>query len=236
VPVTDLANHYAQAFDTILFAPPKSYFSRCKFEDGNNIGGVGAMARDAFDTLLRPGGKVVQIGHTATNMPGKKGYEREAIHLFAPIEEGSRKEAGETRWTPPLTFISVDKKPADNRPPPPQKGKSVPCLHCGQVFPAEPTTTDIVCSTCGSAPGTACLSNSGAPMVQGHTSIFHDSRWKALREIADEIRHGECPNSPTGTHLIKPTSGIYLPSFNTECINRAGDTTANIYSSETASP
>lgn len=217
IPITEIAEHYTNAFDAIVFAPPESYFSRCLFENGENQGKVDALAREAFDTVLRPGGVVIQVGHTATNMPGKKDYNREAVHLIAPIAESDFTTGDGKRKTPNVSFISVDRKPGESSAVSVQ-GKHLPCLHCGEVFPAEPIAANVGCNTCSVGYNSYCRNPDSGQflMTSSGEPIFHQSRWESLREIAGEIKSGTCPNSPYGTHMVKPKSGIYLPGFNTD--------------------
>ena len=73
-----------QSFDCIVFDPPfsdnqaeESYGVNVKTNPGNN-----KQATREFHKVLKPGGVVIQLGFTTTCMPGKLGYDREAVAVF----------------------------------------------------------------------------------------------------------------------------------------------------------
>lgn len=73
-----------QSFDTIVFDPPFSdnqaestYGVDVRTNPGNN-----KQATREFHKLLKPNGVVIQLGFTTTCMPGKLGYDREAVAVF----------------------------------------------------------------------------------------------------------------------------------------------------------
>lgn len=213
IPLSELTETYADVFETILFAPPKSYFSRCYFEDGENRGGVDADCRDQFDTLLQPGsGKVVQVAHTATNMPGSKGYTREAVSVIAPVSEfGST--SPQKRATPPITVVSVDKHPdKPSMSPLRTEPYYLPCIHCGERFEADPVTVKQACPTCGANHDELCVDAKGRYMTDGHEPVFHERRRQALSENHPE--GGKCPVSETGRHRVEPEELMHLPNPN----------------------
>ena len=74
----------AQSFDCIVFDPPfsdnqaeETYGVDVQTNPGNN-----KAATREFHKLLRPGGVVIQLGFTTTCMPGKLGYDRDAVAVF----------------------------------------------------------------------------------------------------------------------------------------------------------
>lgn len=83
--VVNLSDELAkQSFDCIVFDPPFSnnqaestYGVDVQTNPGNN-----KEATREFHKLLRPTGVVIQLGFTTTCMPGKLGYDREAVAVF----------------------------------------------------------------------------------------------------------------------------------------------------------
>jgi hypothetical protein len=53
-------------------------------EDGKEQVGHAALIKRAFDYLLEPGGRVIQLAYTGTNMPGRLSYNRLAREVFEP--------------------------------------------------------------------------------------------------------------------------------------------------------
>lgn len=71
----------ADCFDTIVFDPPFSENQADESYEGHNIENTAAVMR-VFHRMLRPGGRVVQMGFTTTCMPAKLGYVRRAVCVF----------------------------------------------------------------------------------------------------------------------------------------------------------
>lgn len=96
--VIDVAEYFsAESFDAVVFDPPYSLYQTNLRYDGRQVGHA-KLAKEAFDALLRPGGKVVEISYSASGMPGRLGYEREERAIFNTFGRG--KDA----------FGSVDRK------------------------------------------------------------------------------------------------------------------------------
>jgi hypothetical protein len=214
VPLTDVDDVYASVFDTVVFAPPQKYFSTCIFdENGENQGGVNRKAKEAFDSILAPGGKVIQVGHTTTNMPGELGYERQAVHLLSPLGTARYNVSQGIRYTPKPIFVSVDEKTSTKGvwPAPP----AVDCIHCGQIFPAEPQAVDRSCPQCGAVKDAYCIDHDSGEVLKQRdgTPIYHTEREQIYERIAREMRLGDCPASPDGTHRISPQAIVNLPGF-----------------------
>lgn len=82
VDVCEIADHFpAESFDTVVFDPPFSEYQATTEYDGQAVGSV-ALAKQQFDSLLGPGGRVIQFGFTTTCMPMEKGYQRQAVAVF----------------------------------------------------------------------------------------------------------------------------------------------------------
>ncbi|QLC33635.1 hypothetical protein EFA46_005285 [Halarchaeum sp. CBA1220] len=87
--VHDLPDEFgADAFDTIIFDPPWSGFQADDKYQGGDVNWTRAL-KEGFDTMLRPRGRVIQLGYSAANMPRDLGYRRDAVGVFAPY--GRRK-------------------------------------------------------------------------------------------------------------------------------------------------
>ena len=82
VDVCEIADHFGPScFDTIIYDPPFSQYQANRSYEGRNVGDD-ALAKRQFHELLRPGGRVIQLGYTTTCMPISLGYEREAVAVF----------------------------------------------------------------------------------------------------------------------------------------------------------
>jgi hypothetical protein len=73
----------ADSFDTIVFDPPWSGFQADDKYDGGDVNWTREL-KDGFDEMLRPRGRVIQLGYSAANMPRELGYRRDAAAVFAP--------------------------------------------------------------------------------------------------------------------------------------------------------
>lgn len=76
------------AFDTIIFDPPWSGFQADDKYQGGDVNWTREL-KEGFDTLLRPRGRIIQLGYSASVMPRDLGYRRESVAVFAPY--GRRK-------------------------------------------------------------------------------------------------------------------------------------------------
>lgn len=76
VDVAELAEHFEpDSFDTVVFDPPWSlYQSNLRYE-GEMVGHA-TQAKEAFHTLLRPHGRVIELGYSGSCMPARLGYDR----------------------------------------------------------------------------------------------------------------------------------------------------------------
>lgn len=82
VDVCEIADHFESgSFDTIIYDPPFSQFQANRSYEGREVGDD-ALAKRQFHELLRPGGRVIQMGYTTTCMPRSLGYQRRAAAIF----------------------------------------------------------------------------------------------------------------------------------------------------------
>jgi len=111
VDVTQLAAELErESFDTILFDPPWTMYQANMRYDGRHVTkndieidatdlpqtikrdkqqvGHARLAKDGFDYLLKPGGKVIQLSYSGTCMPSRLQYERLQRVMFDPLGEG----------------------------------------------------------------------------------------------------------------------------------------------------
>jgi len=99
----------ANTFDTVVFDPPWSLYQANMRYDGNHVTkndvaiqmddlpqsiqrdktqvGHARLAKDGFDYMLKPGGKVIQLSYSGTCMPKRLGYKRLERVMFDPIGE-----------------------------------------------------------------------------------------------------------------------------------------------------
>ena|SRR6056297_170676 len=108
VDVCEIADHLpAASFDTVVYDPPFSAHQATRTYDGRDVGDDG-VAKQQFDELLRPGGRVIQLGYTTTCMPMNLGYPRQAVAVFntlgrmndylGTVDEHHAESAAEPRW------------------------------------------------------------------------------------------------------------------------------------------
>jgi len=111
VDVCELPREYGKnTFDTILFDPPWSMYQANLRYDGENVTkeeisidvsklpqrvgrdkqqvGHARLAKDGFDYMLRPGGRVIQLSYSGGCMPSRLGYKKLKRVMFDPIGEG----------------------------------------------------------------------------------------------------------------------------------------------------
>jgi len=176
-------------FDTVVFAPQREVYQQNIEYEGKTRGRDAALKRE-FSPLVAPHGRVVQVGRTATNMPGSLPYRREEVHIFAhPSADHD-------------LLVTVDKAGSILSP----NGLSSPhqsgvrgsvaeaedqCYHCG-AGEDHGLVYDLTCFSCGAAPGNYCVDQDGNPRQEPHTERL---------EAADEASHGigECVPQPAKT-------------------------------------
>ena len=100
----------AEHFDTILFDPPWTMYQANMRYDGHHVTknetqinpeklpvhvdrdkeqiGHARLAKDGFNYMLKPGGKVIQLSYNATCMPRRLQYKQIERVMFDPLGEG----------------------------------------------------------------------------------------------------------------------------------------------------
>ena len=82
VDVCEIADHFDRdSFDAIIYDPPFTANQATTTYEGREVGDD-ALAKRQFHELLRPGGRVIQMGYTTTCMPLSLGYTRRAVAIF----------------------------------------------------------------------------------------------------------------------------------------------------------
>jgi len=82
VDVCEIADHLEpESFDTVVYDPPFTDYQANRSYDGQQVGND-ALAKQQFDALLRPGGRVIQFGYTTTCMPNELGYRRQTVWIW----------------------------------------------------------------------------------------------------------------------------------------------------------
>ena len=99
-----------ESFDTIVFDPPWSMYQANMRYDGRHVTkdeisidvselpqvvgrdkkqvGHARLAKDGFDYLLNPGGKVIQLSYSGCCMPSRLQYQQLERVMFDPLGEG----------------------------------------------------------------------------------------------------------------------------------------------------
>jgi len=107
VDVCDIEAHCEPAsFGPVVYDPPFSEFQAVEtydFGDGEAVvAGSDAIAKHQFDTLLEPGGRVIQFGFTTSCMPASMGYTRQEVAVWNTLGRGND-------W-----LSVIDEKPGDS--------------------------------------------------------------------------------------------------------------------------
>jgi len=108
VDVCEIVDHFPPgSFDTVVYDPPFSQYQSNRSYDGQQVGDD-ALAKQQFDVLLRPGGRVIQFGYTTTCMPMELGYERQAVAVWntlgrmndylSVVDEAPGQPESQPRW------------------------------------------------------------------------------------------------------------------------------------------
>jgi len=80
--VEEIADHFPpQSFDTVVFDPPFDDTQAQDKYDGIHAKNIYAALED-FETLVRPGGRVVTFGWNSWGMKSFPAFEREETHLL----------------------------------------------------------------------------------------------------------------------------------------------------------
>ena len=99
-----------ESFDTIVFDPPWTMYQANMRYDGRHVTkedididvselpqvvgrdkkqvGHARLAKDGFDYLLKPGGKVIQLSYSGCCMPSRLQYKQVERVMFDPLGEG----------------------------------------------------------------------------------------------------------------------------------------------------
>jgi len=99
-----------ESFDTIVFDPPWTMYQANMRYDGRHVTkdeisidvselpqvvgrdkkqvGHARLAKDGFDYLLKPGGKVIQLSYSGCCMPSRLQYQQLERVMFDPLGEG----------------------------------------------------------------------------------------------------------------------------------------------------
>jgi hypothetical protein len=108
VDVCEISDHFdAETFDTVVYDPPFTSYQATRTYDGKEVGDDG-VAKQEFDRLLRPGGRVIQLGYSTTCMPMSLGYPRQAVAVFntlgrmndylGTVDEHEAESSAEPNW------------------------------------------------------------------------------------------------------------------------------------------
>lgn len=181
-----------------MFNPPGRVFQATTEYEGTTTGLDTAIKREIHD-VLEPGGRVIQLGHTASCMRADFGYERDAVAVLAvPGDAPDIIGAADRKRTTDLTAL----------------GQAVGTVHkrCGGCF-APWTTLDPVfrvpCPTCGANAahkvgprlhgGEHCLDPDGTVPNRG-TPLegMHRARILHAQERLDTFP--SCPATTSGVH------------------------------------
>jgi len=80
--VTTIDEHFqARSFDTAILDPPFDAGQAEKRYEGFHARDV-TSARDALAELVAPGGRLIEFGWNSHGAAARRGWEREALHLF----------------------------------------------------------------------------------------------------------------------------------------------------------
>lgn len=160
-----------RVFYTVLFTPYRELFQENIDIDGRSRGKDAVLKRE-FLPLLAPHGTAIQVGRTATWIPGNFGFERDQIAIFAHPERshdvivtvdsapGALSPNGlSSRWASGVYESAADTPSA--------------CLHCGLGKYHSPVY-EICCLACGAAPGNYCVSERGEILQSPHQQRLDD--------------------------------------------------------------
>lgn len=80
--VEEIADHFPpQSFDTVVFDPPFDDFQADDKYDSIHAKNIYAALED-FETIVRPGGRVITFGWNSWGMKSFSAFEREETHLL----------------------------------------------------------------------------------------------------------------------------------------------------------
>lgn len=80
--VCEIDDHFdADTFDVGVFDPPFDQGQADELYDGMHASDLG-RAREALATLVRPGGRLVELGWNSHSVAAWDGWDREALHIF----------------------------------------------------------------------------------------------------------------------------------------------------------
>lgn len=71
------------SFDTVVLDPPYSLYTANQYYDGEYVGqDVMSQMKDALATIIRPGGKLLQLGYNTTGMGRRRRFKRTEVAVF----------------------------------------------------------------------------------------------------------------------------------------------------------
>ena len=106
--VCEISEYYdAGSFDTIIYDPPFSDYQSDRRYEGQNVG-TDTLAKKELNTLIAPGGTIIQFGYTTTCMPMSLPYERQEVAVWntlgrsndylSVIDQKEGENDSEPRW------------------------------------------------------------------------------------------------------------------------------------------
>lgn len=164
----ELSDEFAESFyETVILTPqPKAFQRQKQYEGSSRV--EASILKDEVYPLLAADGNVIQVGHTATNIPSRYDCYRAEIGVFAHpnhaydwVVTRDVKPNGDIRqWTASggEDGILPSDVPADVRDHAPRAGTQAnySCDGCGESWYRNPVW-DVICPDCGAQPNNYCV-------------------------------------------------------------------------------
>lgn len=234
-------------FDVILLDIPHSAFQRNirtpqeEASAGSDVTHIDtALKRSLTDLVRGDGGRVIQIGRTATLMSGNDyDYHRAGVSILEhPAVDHDRVVAVDEKPHENLEIVGLGDGEVDRLHQHPHGAPGITskhrrtefepspdsefCVHCGNRFFHHPAAY-VSCAECGAAPGTCCVRDDGTPFQPSGSDHritardVHDERLK----MASRKHSGDCNSkSPSYIDADPDTVTDLLSKFSSEAFDR----------------
>lgn len=161
-------------FDTVVLDLPVSAFqANRRYETGTT--GRDTALKQEIDPLVANGGRVIQVGHTATLMPAERKYRRERVAVFAhPEHDRDVIVTVDKRPDPIQNLGSHSKQPTDIDYEATTAEPRYICQRCLGGTYLDPAWY-VDCPDCGARHGSYCWENDEVRPVPHEARIHHHS-------------------------------------------------------------
>lgn len=163
-----LSHEFApEIFETVLLDLPSEAFQQTVSYGGQTTGRDTALKQEVH-RLVTAGGRIIQVGHTATCMPQRFDYRRDHVAVINHPDAAQDVIVSiDIKQNTGLDALTTDRSPRDIHIPDSDAEARHTCIRCGVGWYLDPVWY-VDCPVCGARPGNYCVSDDGAILHHAH--------------------------------------------------------------------